>query len=102
MLERYARVLVDFALGSGKGIKRGDVVAVSASDDAKPLYVAVRDAVLRSGGTVIGDYHPSGADRSALEIASLEQLGTFHRAYLRGLAETVDHRVTILSSSDLR
>ena len=102
MLDRYARILVDFALGGGTGISRGDVVMVSASDDAKPFYVAIRDAVLRSGGTVIGDYHPSGAGRSALELASVEQLATFHRAYYRGLAATVDHRVSILSTSDPR
>jgi aminopeptidase len=102
MLERYAGVLVDFALGGGTGITRGDVVMVSGADDAKPLYVAVRDAVLRSGGTVIGDYHPSGAGRSALEIASIEQLSTFHRPYYRGLAATLDHRVSILSTSNPR
>jgi aminopeptidase len=102
MLERYARILVDFALGGGTGIAPGDVVMVSAADDAKPLYVAVRDAVLRSGGNVIGDYHPSGADRSALEIASVEQLSAFHRAYYRGLAATIDHRISILSTSNPR
>jgi aminopeptidase len=102
MLDRYARILVDFALGSGAGIARGDVVMVSASDDAKPFYVALRDAVLRAGGTVIGDYHPAGTDRSALEIASAEQLSTFHRAYYRGVAATIDHRVSILSTSDPR
>ena len=100
ILDAYARVLVDFALGGGKGIARGDVVMISASEEAKPLYVAVRDAVLRSGGTVIRDYAPSGVARSALEIASLEQLSTFHRAYYRGLAETIDHRIAILSTND--
>ncbi len=100
ILDAYARVLVDFALGTGKGIARGDVVMISASEEAKPLYVAVRDAVLRSGGTVIRDYSPSGVARSALEIASIEQLSTFHRAYYRGLAETIDHRIAILSTND--
>jgi aminopeptidase len=100
LLNAYARVLVDFALGSGKGIARGDVVMISAGEEAKPLYVAVRDAVLRSGGTVIRDYSPSGAARSALEIASVEQLSTFHRAYYRGLAATIDHRIAILSTDD--
>ena len=100
ILDAYARVLVDFALGTGKGIARGDVVMISASEEAKPLYVAVRNAVLRSGGTVIRDYSPSGVARSALEIASIEQLSTFHRAYYRGLAETIDHRIAILSTND--
>jgi aminopeptidase len=102
MLDRYARILVGFALGGGAGISRGDVVMISAFDDAKPLYIALRDAVLRSGGTPLGDYHPSGAGRSALELASVEQLSTFHRAYYRGLAATVDHRISILSTSDPR
>ena len=51
-MDRYATILIDFALGGGTGISRGDVVMLSAHDDAKPLYVALRDAVLRfdSGG----------------------------------------------------
>ncbi len=100
IIDRYADVLVNFALNEGRGISRGDVVMVSANDAAKPLYVALRDAVLRSGGTTLGDYSPSGASRSALEIASLEQLSTFHRAYYRGLASTIDHRISILATSD--
>jgi aminopeptidase len=102
LLDRYARILVDFALGGGKGISRGDVVMVSAGDDAKPMYVAVRDAVIRSGGTVIGDYSPSGTGRSALELSSVEQLSTFHREYYKGLAATIDHRISILSTSNPR
>jgi aminopeptidase len=99
-LERYARILVDFALGSGRGIAPGDVVQISASDDAKPLYLEVRRAVLRSGGTVIGAYAPSGAARAELELASAEQLATFHRAYYRGLLATIDHRIAVISTSD--
>jgi aminopeptidase len=100
LLESYARVLVRFALDGGKGMARGDVVMVSASDDAKPLYAAVRDEVYRARGTVIGDYSPSGTTRSALEAASLDQLLTFHRDYYRGVARTIDHRIAIISTAD--
>jgi len=102
LLENYARILVDFALGSGRGISRGDVVMVSAGDDAKPLYLAIRQAVLRSGGTVIGAYSASGGARAELELATAEQLATFHRAYYRGIASTIDHRIGIISTSDPR
>src|ERR1700730_9294906 len=102
IIERYAGVLVKFALGNRRGVARGDVVLVSAADDAKPMFVAVRDAVLRAGATCIAAYTPAGVARAALELASTDQLSTFHRAYYRGLAEAIDHRVVIRSSSDPR
>ena len=102
ILERYADVLINFALGSGSGIRRGDVVRISVGEEAKPMYVALRNAVLRSGGTYLGNYVPSGVAREAFELASDEQLATFHRRYLRGLAATIDHHVSIVSTTDLR
>ena len=40
VLERYASVLVDFALGGGGGIERGDVVRITAPEGAKPRQTA--------------------------------------------------------------
>ena len=37
VLERYARLLVEFGLGGGAGIERGDVVQVRGNDACKPL-----------------------------------------------------------------
>jgi hypothetical protein len=39
ILERYARLLVEFALDQGNGIKPGDVVEIHGNDACKPLYV---------------------------------------------------------------
>jgi aminopeptidase len=100
IIDRYADVLVNFGLNGGRGVAHGDVVMISAPDVAKPLYVALRDAVLRSGATTLGDYSPSGTSRSALEIASIEQLSTFPRAYYRGLAATIDHRIAVIATED--
>lgn len=102
ILERYADVLINFALGGGEGIRRGDVVRITVGEEAKPLYVALRKAVLLAGGTYLGNYVPSGVAREATELASTEQLSTFHRAYFRGLLATIDHHVSIVSTNDLR
>ena len=53
IIERYAGVLVDFALGDGEGIKPGDTVRVIGSEETKPLFAEVCRAVWRSGGNVI-------------------------------------------------
>ena len=49
ILDRYADVLVNFALGGGTGIKAGDVVRVVGSESSKPLYLALHRAVWAAG-----------------------------------------------------
>ena len=53
ILKKYSDVLINFALGGGKGIKKGEVVRVSASESAKPLYVTVCNAIVDAGGHVL-------------------------------------------------
>jgi leucyl aminopeptidase (aminopeptidase T) len=45
VLERYASVLVDFALGGGRGLQPGEVVRIVAAESAKPLYAELAKAV---------------------------------------------------------
>jgi len=56
ILERYASVLVDFALGGGEGVKAGEVVRVLAPESAKPLYAELHRAVWRAGAHTIAGY----------------------------------------------
>ncbi len=37
ILDKYAKVLVNFALGGGKGIKKGDVIYLQSPLSALPL-----------------------------------------------------------------
>ena len=53
ILERYADVLVNFALNSGKGIKKGEVVHLVAYEIAKPLYRELKISILKAGGQII-------------------------------------------------
>ncbi|MDE3129993.1 MAG: aminopeptidase [Acidobacteriota bacterium] len=100
VIERYARLLVEFALGQGDGIKPGDVVQVNGSDACKPLYVEACKAVWRAGGHVIHAYLPSEDDsddvrRAFFELASNEQIAFFPELYARGLVDQVDHDLVI-------
>ena len=38
---------------------------ISVAEDAKPIFMALRDAVLRAGATYIADYTPTGAHAGA-------------------------------------
>jgi aminopeptidase len=107
IIDRYAHVLVNFALGGGKGIKRGDVVYLVVDEVAKPLYVALRNTILRAGGHVIGSYRPSVDDKHNPErdfflIAENHQLEFFPATYMKGLVDTIDHSVFILSETDMQ
>ncbi|HEY4811186.1 MAG TPA: aminopeptidase [Solirubrobacteraceae bacterium] len=107
ILERYASVLINFALGGGRGVQRGEVVRVVAPESAKPLYAALNRAVWRAGGHVIGSYQPdddqvANLSRDFYELASAEQLEHFPAHYTRGLIDEIDHQVTVIAPSDPR
>jgi aminopeptidase len=102
VLERYARLLVEFALGSGTGIKPGDVVQVSGTDACKPLYVEACKAVWRAGGHVIHSYMPAEDElddvrRAFLQLASDEQIDFLPERYARALVDQVDHDLVLYS-----
>ena len=40
ILEKYADVIVNFALGGGKGIKKGETVRLTVYDIAKPFILS--------------------------------------------------------------
>jgi len=106
ILQAYADVLINFALGGGEGISKGDVVRVAAPEAAKPLYVELRRAVLRAGGHVIGAYMPSDDEqfnlsRDFYELAGDAQIDFFPEKYMRGLVEQIDHQVSILCDTDM-
>ena len=107
ILERYARVLVEFALGGGRGIERGEVVRILAPECARPLYVELNRAVWRAGGHVIGAYQPdddatANLSRDFYELADDSQLDYFPARYMRGLVDEMDHQVSVLASIDPR
>src|SRR3989338_6539771 len=110
ILKKYADVLVNFALGGGKGIKKGEVVRVSASESAKPLFLAVSNAIIDAGGHVMSNYAPDDEKgdkrrnesftRYFYEHAQQHQIDFFPEKYLRGIAEQMDHSVFLLAEKN--
>jgi aminopeptidase len=100
ILQKYADVLVNFALNSGHGIKKGQVVFLQVQESAKPLLVELRLAVLKSGGNPIINYIPDGMSRDFYENASEAQIKFFPEKYLKGKVLEMDHVISIISETD--
>ncbi len=109
VLEKYAHVLINFALNDCKGIKKGDVVRIIAPESAKLLFAELKKAVYKSGGHVISTYLPDdvGFDKYKInmtkdyfESASDEQLDFFPEKYMKGLVDTIDHQVYVIAEAN--
>jgi len=107
ILRRYARVLVHFALSGGTGVKKGDVVWLTIPEVAKPLLVELRKVLLSAGAHTMVKYTPDSNEgrqmrfsRDFYKLASDEQLTFFPKKYYRGLADTIDHQLSILADTD--
>ena len=105
ILDNYATVLVNFALGHGNGIKPGDTVYVVVYEYAKPMLAALRRAVMKAGGHIISDFRPDpdpqhNVEREFFVLANDQQLTFFPKNYMRGLVDDVDHSIFIISETD--
>ena len=111
ILKKYADVMVNFALGMGKGIKKGDVVRLSANESAKPLYIAICNAIVDAGGHVLSHYAPDeekgdmrrneSTSRYFYQHASESQIKFFPKKYLKGVVDEMDHSLFILADKDM-
>ena len=95
ILDKYADVIVNFALGGGKGVREGEVVFLAVPECAKPLLLSLRRAVLKAGGHAIMNYIPDEVSKEFFEIASDDQISYFPEKFLRGRVEQMDHLVGI-------
>lgn len=99
--QKYADVLVNFALNGGVGIKPNEVVQILVPDVAKPMFGALQNAILKSGGHVLGRFLPTGFTRDFYDLASDEQLKFFPANYLKERTRLIDHSIAILAEHDL-
>lgn len=97
ILDAYARVLVNFALGREEGINSGEVVQVMVPDIAKPMASALQRTLLKAGANVLMRILPTGLDREYFELASEDQLKFFPSKYLKARADLIDHNIAIIA-----
>ena len=107
ILERYAEVLVNYALGRGAGVQPGEVVGLQVSEDAKPLLLEVAKAVWRAGGHLLTQFGPAddtswNMNKAFYELASDAQLDFFPDAWIRAYFETIDHFLMVGAQRDPR
>jgi aminopeptidase len=103
ILEKYAKVLVNFALNGGEGIKPGDVVRLSSPLSALPFYRALKKQIIDSGGLIINglyDDMDEGSAKYFYEKATPKQLTTFLDKYFKGLADQIDHTISVIADHD--
>ena len=100
ILEKYAKVLINFALNSGEGVKPKEVVMLQVPECAKSMLIYLRREVLKAGAYPIIQYLPDDMQREFFEIANPDQLEFFPDKYLKGRVEQVDHFVTIIAETN--
>ena len=100
ILDRYANVLINFALNDGEGIKEGEVVMLAVPECAKPMLMSLRRAVVKAGGNPIVRYLPDNFSREFFELASQKQLEFFAKDYSKGIVDQIDHSVSIIADVD--
>lgn len=106
ILKNLSKVLVNFALNSGEGIKKGEVVYVMMNEYAKPMLLPIQETILKAGGHMILCYLPAELERDRdetklfYELASEEQLNFFPEEYIQARINTIDHVVLLLSTHD--
>ncbi len=100
ILQKYSKLLVNFALNSGKGVKRGEVVLLQIPEGAKPILAELYKAVLKAGAHPLIQYLPDNLSRDFYRLANKEQIKFFPARYLKGRIEDIDHSILIIADTD--
>jgi aminopeptidase len=100
LLHDYARVLIEFALNSGKGIKKGDAVYLVAEKPSLPLAREVYKVILARGGHPMLEIVDDDITRIRYQLGTDNQIAFFPSKYYRGLADSIQHWVRLLAEED--
>jgi len=97
ILKNYAKVLVNFAINSGEGIKKGEVVQLTVPDIAKDLGLELQNAVLKAEAHPLMRLYATGFSKNYYTLANDEQLTFFPKKFLKAKADLIDHQIGIIA-----
>ena len=100
ILEKYADILVWFALRNEQGILPGDVVLIQVPECAKPFLLHLQTAVLKRWWHPLIRYYPDGVMRNFFELANDDQLSYKPKAEMLGKVEDIDHLISVIADAD--
>ncbi len=98
ILQKYADILVNFALNSGKGVKPGEVVLCLIPDVAKPLALEIQNTLLKAKAQPLIRLLPTEFSKDFYSLANQDQLTFFPRKYLKAQVDLIDHRLAIIAN----
>lgn len=105
ILEKYANVMVHYALNEGKGIKKNEVVLLLGNEQTKPLLFEIYKKIIDAGGHVILEYLPNDSEYNFEEYlytkGNKKQVSYFPEKLVRGKIDSINHYLRVLSSSDM-
>ncbi|MEN8253520.1 MAG: aminopeptidase [Patescibacteria group bacterium] len=97
ILQNYADVLINFALNSGEGVKKGEVVQCAVPDIAKDFALELQNTLLRAGAYPMLKILPTGFDKDFYSLANEDQLKFFPKKYVQERVNLIDHSIGIIA-----
>ncbi len=100
ILQNYASVMVDFALGGGAGIGKKDVVYLQFDLPAMPLALKIYLRILEKGAHPLLKINEESFSKIFYEFAQSHQLDFFPKDYSKALVNTIDHKIYLMADRD--
>lgn len=97
VINKYAKILVNFALNSGKGLRPKEVVEITVPDAAKPMALALQNEVLKAGGYPLMRLLPTGFEQDYYTLAQDDQLTFFPEKYWHSKADLLHHQIQVIA-----
>ncbi len=100
VLEKYAKLMINFAVNNTKGIRKGDTILIEGPEEAKPLLLEMYKEALRRKAHPLIKVNPKGFQKEFFKLATKEQAKKQFVNYYEGLVKELDHYLVVYPKED--